>query len=38
VIRIGTCGWSYDHLQPELYAPGLPASRPTASDGGSGGA
>ena len=22
VIRIGTCGWSYDHWQPELYAPG----------------
>jgi hypothetical protein len=28
VIRIGTCGWSYDHWQPELYAPGLPAARP----------
>jgi uncharacterized protein YecE (DUF72 family) len=25
VIRIGTCGWSYDHWQPELYAPGFPA-------------
>jgi uncharacterized protein YecE (DUF72 family) len=25
VVRIGTCGWSYDHWQPELYAPGLPA-------------
>ncbi len=25
VIRIGTCGWSYDHWQPELYPPGLPA-------------
>jgi uncharacterized protein YecE (DUF72 family) len=25
VIRIGTSGWSYDHWQPELYAPGLPA-------------
>jgi uncharacterized protein YecE (DUF72 family) len=25
VIRIGTCGWSYDHWAPELYAPGLPA-------------
>jgi uncharacterized protein YecE (DUF72 family) len=24
VIRIGACGWSYDHWQPELYAPGLP--------------
>ena len=28
MIRIGTCGWSYDHWQPELYAPGLPAARP----------
>jgi hypothetical protein len=26
VVRIGTCGWSYDHWQPELYAPGLPAA------------
>jgi hypothetical protein len=26
VIGIGTCGWRYDHCQPELYAPGLPAS------------
>jgi hypothetical protein len=26
VIRIGTCGWSYDHWQPELYAPGLLAA------------
>jgi uncharacterized protein YecE (DUF72 family) len=25
VIRIGTCGWSYSHWQPELYPPGLPA-------------
>jgi hypothetical protein len=25
VIMIGTCGWSYDHWQPELYAPGRPA-------------
>jgi uncharacterized protein YecE (DUF72 family) len=25
VIRIGTCGWSYDHWQPELYPAGLPA-------------
>jgi uncharacterized protein YecE (DUF72 family) len=25
VIRVGTSGWSYDHWQPELYAPGLPA-------------
>jgi uncharacterized protein YecE (DUF72 family) len=23
VIRIGTCGWSYSHWQPELYPPGL---------------
>jgi uncharacterized protein YecE (DUF72 family) len=31
VIRIGTCRWSYDHWQPELYAPGLPAAAfPTA--------
>jgi uncharacterized protein YecE (DUF72 family) len=26
VVRIGTCGWSHDHWQPELYAPGLPAA------------
>jgi uncharacterized protein YecE (DUF72 family) len=26
VVRIGTCGWSYGHWQPELYAPGLPAA------------
>ena len=26
VVRIGTCGWSYDHWQPELYAPGLPGA------------
>jgi Protein of unknown function DUF72 len=26
MIRIGTCGWSYDRWQPELYAPGLPAA------------
>jgi uncharacterized protein YecE (DUF72 family) len=26
VIRIGTCGWSYDHWQPELDAPGPPAT------------
>jgi len=25
VIRVGTSGWSYDHWEPELYAPGLPA-------------
>ncbi len=25
VTRIGTSGWSYDHWQPELYPPGLPA-------------
>jgi uncharacterized protein YecE (DUF72 family) len=25
VIRVGTSGWSYDHWQPELYPPGLPA-------------
>ncbi len=24
-IRIGTSGWSYDHWEPELYPPGLPA-------------
>lgn len=24
VIRIGTCGWSFEHWRPELYAPGLP--------------
>jgi uncharacterized protein YecE (DUF72 family) len=22
VVRIGTCRWSDDHWQPELYAPG----------------
>jgi hypothetical protein len=38
VIRIGTCGWSYHHWQPELYAPGIPAARPGAHRGGSGGA
>ena len=26
VVRIGTSGWSYDHWQPELYPPGLPAA------------
>ena len=26
VVRIGTCGWSHDHWQPELYAPRLPAA------------
>jgi uncharacterized protein YecE (DUF72 family) len=26
-IRIGTSGWSYGHWEPELYPPGLPASR-----------
>lgn len=31
VIRIGSCGWSYDHWQAELYAPGLPAARPAGS-------
>ena len=25
VTSIGTCGWSYDHWEPELYPPGLPA-------------
>jgi uncharacterized protein YecE (DUF72 family) len=25
VVRIGTSGWSYDHWEPELYPPGLPA-------------
>ena len=25
MIRVGTSGWSYDHWEPELYAPGLPA-------------
>jgi uncharacterized protein YecE (DUF72 family) len=25
VIWIGTSGWSYDHWEPELYPPGLPA-------------
>ena len=25
VTRIGTSGWSYDHWEPELYPPGLPA-------------
>lgn len=25
VTSIGTAGWSYDHWQPELYPPGLPA-------------
>jgi len=25
-VRIGTSGWSYDHWQPELYPPGLPAT------------
>lgn len=25
-VRIGTSGWSYDHWQPELYPPGLPAA------------
>jgi uncharacterized protein YecE (DUF72 family) len=24
-VRIGTSGWSYDHWEPELYPPGLPA-------------
>ena len=23
--RVGTSGWSYDHWEPELYRPGLPA-------------
>jgi uncharacterized protein YecE (DUF72 family) len=27
VISIGTSGWSYDHWEPELYPPGLPAGR-----------
>jgi len=26
IVRIGTSGWSYDHWQPELYPPGLPAA------------
>jgi uncharacterized protein YecE (DUF72 family) len=35
-IRIGTCGWSCDHWQPELYAPGqlaryAPPSPPPSS-------
>jgi uncharacterized protein YecE (DUF72 family) len=25
VASIGTAGWSYDHWEPELYPPGLPA-------------
>ena len=25
VTRIGTSGWSYDHWEPDLYPPGLPA-------------
>jgi uncharacterized protein YecE (DUF72 family) len=25
VILVGTSGWSYDHWEPELYPPGLPA-------------
>jgi uncharacterized protein YecE (DUF72 family) len=26
VTSIGTAGWSYDHWEPELYPPGLPAA------------
>ena len=24
-VLVGTSGWSYDHWEPELYPPGLPA-------------
>ena len=24
-VWVGTSGWSYDHWEPELYPPGLPA-------------
>ncbi|MET1016714.1 MAG: DUF72 domain-containing protein, partial [Leifsonia flava] len=31
VIHIGTSGWSYDHWESVLYAPGLPPRERLAS-------